>query len=194
MLFFAFLLSFPSGPLRARKGRAEATLFGLSWPLAPAIRPKRAGSPWAVTRPGRPQIRTCAINAYGSSSHRFAFPLRYPLALRLPETEVRRPRQVSRQRFCGSALPSLSRVPAVRVSRRPWYYEVLRRPVSRSPHFVSFAWRYHPVRLCSFLPQARRRLGAWSFRDWQPRASLWSGDEQGLPGSWRTLLCLCPVL
>jgi hypothetical protein len=34
---------------------------------------KRAGWPWAVARPGLPQIRTCAINAYGSSdgSHKW---------------------------------------------------------------------------------------------------------------------------
>ena len=32
--------------------------------------------------PGFPQIRTCPIKASGSSSHSFAFPLCYPLALR----------------------------------------------------------------------------------------------------------------
>ena len=31
-----------------------------------------AGWPREVTRPGLPQIRTCAIDAYGSSSHGFA--------------------------------------------------------------------------------------------------------------------------
>src|SRR5262249_6456107 len=30
-----------------------------------------AGSPWAVARPGLPQIRTCGITASGSSSQRF---------------------------------------------------------------------------------------------------------------------------
>ncbi len=49
------------------------------------------GSPWAVTRPGLPQTRTCAINAFGSSSNTFASTAtnrrrepvtRYPLALR----------------------------------------------------------------------------------------------------------------
>jgi hypothetical protein len=85
--------------------------------------------------------------------------------------------------------------PGSRRSLFPCFVGTMRRSdalPSLSPRFVSFAWRYHPVRLCSFLPQARRRLGAWSFRDWQPRASLWNGDEQGLPGSWKTLLCLCP--
>ncbi len=46
---------------------------------------------------------------------------------------------------------------------------------SVSPRFVSFAWRYHPVRLCSSLPQVRRRLGAWSFRVWQPPANGYRG-------------------
>jgi hypothetical protein len=34
---------------------------------------KSAGSPWAVTHPGLPQIRTCAINAYGSSRYGFTY-------------------------------------------------------------------------------------------------------------------------
>ena len=32
-----------------------------------------AGSPQAVTRPGLPLIRTCAMNAYGSSGHTNAY-------------------------------------------------------------------------------------------------------------------------
>ncbi len=43
---------------------------------------KMAGSPRAVTRPRLPQIRTCAVNASGSSSHGFAAGRRYPWALR----------------------------------------------------------------------------------------------------------------
>src|SRR6266849_1448300 len=35
---------------------------------------RRSGCP-----PRLPQIRTCPIKAYGSSSHGFAYPLRYPL-------------------------------------------------------------------------------------------------------------------
>ena len=34
--------------------------------------PVLAGWPWVVAHPGLPQTRTCAINAYGSSSHGFA--------------------------------------------------------------------------------------------------------------------------
>ncbi|HSW44959.1 MAG TPA: class IV adenylate cyclase, partial [Phycisphaerae bacterium] len=33
---------------------------------------KRAGWPWVIAHPGLPQIRTCAINAYGSSGQGFA--------------------------------------------------------------------------------------------------------------------------
>jgi hypothetical protein len=40
-----------------------------------------------------------------------------------------------------------------------------------SPHFVAFVWRYHAARLCSFLPQARRRLEGLEFWDWQPLTS-----------------------
>jgi hypothetical protein len=40
-----------------------------------------------------------------------------------------------------------------------------------SPHFVAFAWRYRAARLCSSLPQARRRPGGLEFCDWQLRAS-----------------------
>ena len=53
-----------------------------------------------------------------------------------------------------------------------------------SPRFVSFAWRYRAVRLCSF-PQARRRLEAWSFMDWQPRTRFCRhGDDRNsqVPG------------
>ncbi len=31
-----------------------------------------AGSPWVIAHPGFPQIRTCAIDASGSSYHGFA--------------------------------------------------------------------------------------------------------------------------
>ena len=64
-----------------------------------------------------------------------------------------------------------------------------------SPHFVSFAWRYQPLRLCSSLQQARRRPVARSFRVWQPQTPVKKGwRRQGLPSSWRPLVCLCPVL
>jgi hypothetical protein len=39
--------------------------------LAFALGPTLAGSPWAVTHPGLPQIRTCPFRASGSSGQRF---------------------------------------------------------------------------------------------------------------------------
>jgi hypothetical protein len=56
----------------------------------------------------------------------------------------------------------------------------------------AFAWRYPPVRLSLSLPAARRRPRAWSFRVWQPHASLYG--QEILSGSWGTPVCLCPVL
>jgi len=38
----------------------------------PVLRSARAGWPRVVAHPGLPQIRTCAINAYGSSGYGFA--------------------------------------------------------------------------------------------------------------------------
>ena len=59
-----------------------------------------------------------------------------------------------------------------------------------SPRFVSFAWRYRAVRLCSF-PQARRRLEAWSFYGLAtPNQILSTRRRQELPSSWGTPTCL----
>ena len=46
--------------------------FSLDIPGRPAKDRQRTGSPGAVARPGLPQTRTCAINAFGSSSYPFA--------------------------------------------------------------------------------------------------------------------------
>ena len=75
---------------------------------------------------GLPQIRTCPIKAYGSSSHGFAFPLRYPRPLRGQGAEARCPRLVARPRARDPAPPSLRRVLAGRVPRLRRYYEGLR--------------------------------------------------------------------
>ena len=60
--------------------------------------------------PGLPQIRTCPIRAYGSSSQGFASQ-RYPLALRERDIRARCPCLVSRQRVLDEASPSLDGVP-----------------------------------------------------------------------------------
>ena len=67
-----------------------------------------------------------------------------------------------------------------------------RSPLARRS--VAFASRYHGVRLCSSLLPARRRLEAWGFRVWQPRANRCPWRRPGLPGSWGTLVSLCRVL
>ena len=62
------------------------------------------------------------------------------------------------------------------------------------PHFVSFVWRYHSVRLRSSLPPGptpAKGPGAFGFGNPTP-IEEWRRQE--LPGSWGTLLCLCPVL
>ena len=75
------------------------------------------------------------------------------------------------------------------------YYGALRRPATVPPRFVAFAWRYHPVRLCSSL-----RAGptpAWGQELWVrqlPRRTVARWSPQGLPGSQATLMHLCPVL
>src|SRR5207249_7210216 len=80
----------------------------------------------------------------------------------------------------------------------PGFRGTMRRSDARPPlppRSVAFARRYHPVRLCSCLPQARRRLGAWGFRVWQPRANVFpEWRRPGLPSSWGTLVFLRPVL
>ena len=109
------------------------------WPL-----PQPVPQPPAGSTPGRPrgcplglpQIRTCPIKAYGSSSHGFATPLCYPPPLRGQGAEARCPRLVARQRSRDPAPPSRRRVLAGRVPRLPRYYEGLRLLPPRLPGLV----------------------------------------------------------
>jgi hypothetical protein len=120
-----------------------------------------AGWPWAVARPGLPQIRTCALNAYGSSQRGFATAIRCRRVYGLPGFGAPDPFP-----FNGSTLRYLLSSPGSLWDRFPWFHGSMKYSDSLppvSPRFVSFAWRYHAVRLCSSLPQARRRLGARSF-------------------------------
>jgi hypothetical protein len=68
--------AFPRTILRKEVIQAQVPLwlscYDLSQRTASIIRFVRAGSPWAVAGPGLPQIRTCAINASGSSGYGFA--------------------------------------------------------------------------------------------------------------------------
>ena len=156
-------------------------------------RPGRCG-------PGLPQIRTCPIQASGSSSWRFAMmhpahhrQFRYPWSLRGPGCGTRSSRQVSRPRFPNSAFPSLHRVPVTRVPRLPRYYERLRLPCThpaalRFPSLGGTCWH---ACLRSVLPDVGTT--AWSFGFGSPTPTF-SRKCWDLPGSWRTLLCLCPGL
>jgi len=98
------------------------------------LRPGVPGRPGRFG-PGLPQIRTCPIQASGSSSWRFAMmhpahhrQSRYPWSLRGPGCGTLSSHQVSRPRVPNSASPSLHRVPVTRVPRLQRYYERLRLP------------------------------------------------------------------
>ena len=71
---------------------------------------KRAGWPRAVARPGLPRIRTCAINASGSSSHGFAAQV-LSVEVLLTRKGFLSIRRVSLHRVHNSAPPFLRRVP-----------------------------------------------------------------------------------
>lgn len=90
--------------------------------------------------------------------------------------------------------PSLHRVPVARVPRLPRYYGALRIPAALPLALACFARRYHPPRLLSCLPSARRRPGARSFRVWQPHANFTEMGTAGRPKFLEDPLCLCPGL
>ena len=76
----------------------------------------------------------------------------YPLAFREHGIRLLSTGHVSLQRFRNPTPPSLHRVPAGRVPRLQRYYEVFRFPADLLAALRwCFAWRYHPVRLCSCL-------------------------------------------
>ena len=59
---------------------------------------------------------------------------------------------------------------------------------------LSFAWRYHVPRLSFRSCGPGRQTAGLGFIIRSPYRIISHGDDQGLPGSWRTLLCLCPGL
>ena len=57
------------------------------------------------------------------------------------------------------------------------------------PHFVAFAWRYHPYVCVRFSTRTRRRsAGQGFFRPTTPTSLVSGWRRPGLPGSWRTLV------
>jgi hypothetical protein len=101
----------------------------------------------------------------------------YPLLFREHGIEFRCTRHVSLQRsMTWHLLPS----PGSGWLPFPGFRGTMRRSDALPllpPHFVSFAWRYHPLRLCSSLSWTRRRPGAWSFRSGNSAARWSSGVE-----------------
>jgi len=147
--------------------------------------PARAGSPQVVSHLGFPRIRTCPIQASGSSSHRFAACVSartrrstscrnvrvepgkrgYPLLSRVHEIGVRCLRHVSLQRFSDST-PSFPRPGPVR-DRFPGFRGTVRalRPLLVLPaRLLSFA-RAVPLAAssASLLPVLDTRPEAWKF-------------------------------
>ena len=142
--------------------------------------------------PGLPQIRTCPIKASGSSIRGFALRPRYPEELHAQGFESRCTRPVSRLRDRGQAPPWLRRVPVGPVPRLHSYYEVLRTPTALSaglrflrPAVTTFAPVFVPLR-----PDA----GRWAWSCCVAAPTTWRWRRSGLPGSWGTLMCLCPGL
>ncbi len=121
----------------------------------------------------------------------------YPWSFRGQWIGVQCPRTVARARFRDKAPPSLHWLLAARVPRLLWYYGVLRFPYAL-PAALRFlrATVTIPCACVRLSIQVRRRLGARGFRVWQPldSQSLKRWRRTGVPSSWGTLVCLCPVL
>ena len=94
-----------------------------------------------------------------------------------------------------AAPPSLPGVRAEPVPPLRRYYEALRRPAAPFASLLGFARRYPPVRLCSSLPSGPTPAGGPELCGGAaPRPAVSRGERLGLPGSWGTFVCLCPVL
>src|SRR5262249_43723227 len=159
-------------------------------PQSPTPSPGRPGG----CPPGLPQIRTCPIKAYGSSSHGFAPSLRYPRPFRGQGAEARCPRPGARRRVRDPALPSLRRVLAGRVPRLPRYYEGLRLLPPRLPGLLCSPGDT-PAASPFAPPAPDAATAAWGFRVRQP-LSRWKGRGRaaGLSGCWGTLVDVRRVL
>ena len=141
-----------------------------------------------------PQIRTCPIKAYGSSRCGLTCAV-LPVAVTV--TRVRGSRSSA---WCPTTAPQQGapfrpRGARAGVSQVQPYYGALRRPASLSPRSVAFTWRYHTLRL-SFRSRRSRtpNRGPGVQHPVPPAGLLRMETIQDLPGSWRTLLSLRPVL
>ena len=161
-----------------------------------------AGSPWAVTHPGLPRIRTCPIKASGSSGQPFArigCPVRPPLTT--ASTAIRRPRV---DRGSGLDVPALfpddgrltRKPPSLHRLRAGWpvrrlhrYYEALRLLPALRPGLIGFAADLPPCASDASLPgrlagnrRARVPLGS---ADPNSRANGGNRQASQVPGEPR---------
>jgi hypothetical protein len=91
-----------------------------------------------------------------------------------------------------AALPPLG--PPRRVPQLPRYYGAVRLPVSLSPRFVAFAWRY-PALCRSFAPVGPGHPTAGQgLRFRSPPPDFYAGRQPGPPRFPDNPLSLCPVL
>ena len=157
-----------------------------------------------IAHPGLPQIRTCTTRASGSSDHGFATwhsvrratPRQLSAGFALTHGEVRCLRCVSSRRVHDLTPRFLP--PGPRGSSSPASTVLSGRcdflpPIP--PHFVSFVWRYHSVRLCSSLladPTPVSRPG--SLRSGTSNSRFRNGNDRTSHVPREPLLCLCPAL
>ena len=93
------------------------------------------------------------------------------------------------------APPSLPRVRTDTVPLVRRYGKVLRLPAPLAPRFVAFAWRYHALRLSFRSRRSRAPTAGQGFVFRSPLPDVLRMEAiQDLPGSWGTLVSLCPVL
>jgi hypothetical protein len=154
---------------------------------------KTTGWPRAVARPRLPQTRTCAINAFGSSSYPFACAIRRCRVDTISESDVsvmfpsnglitRRPASLPRVQV-GASSPA-SAVLSGRYDFLPFF----------PPRFVSFA-RAVPLKALVFRPHAAERCRGRVSRSWSPgisRRDFGQWKRQDLLRSWGTPIVLLP--
>ncbi len=120
---------------------------------------------------------------------------RDPWSFRRHGSGTRCSRRVSLPRVPNSAFPSLHRVLGTRVPRLPRYYERLRLPNARPAALRCLRLAVPAVTPVFELRTVRRRdHAAWGTLGLADPGQLCSRRRGDLPGSWRTLLCLCPGL
>src|SRR5262249_43355855 len=140
--------------------------------------------------PPLPQIRTCPIKAYGSSSHGFATPAqgrhRYSLESRAHDFRARGLFHVSLQRFPDPTPPSLHEVPIGCVPPLRRCYSAFRPPADRPAALLCpSVGSTIPVRLLSSLPADPTPTcgpGAFGSGCPTPVVSRWSRRVSQVPG------------